>query len=162
MHQLDIYRLQFGLNGNNKINWNPSRSGASFPVVCRTGRTGRYRNYRFWVDVLDARQQTIYRQFINKGLPINADFTCRDWSQLRRRKFRVEVQIPVLYNAHSIVLFEQYLAQPEDRRSGANTSRRFCHKRGLLPSGNCFGRLCVTSPLGNDFLISMCRWCNPI
>ena len=129
MHQLDIYRLQFGLNGNKIKLESIEERRAHSPWCAAPGRTGRYRNYRFWVDVLDARQQTIYRQFINKGLPINADFTCRDWSQLRRRKFRVEVQIPVLYNAHSIVLFEQYLAQPEDR----SLQRRkhltaFCHK----------------------------------
>lgn len=129
MHQLEIYRLQFGLNGN-KIKLEsieerraPIPRGVPHPAdPVATGIIG------FWVDVLDARQQTIYRQFINKGLPINADFTCRDWSQLRRRKFRVEVQIPVLYNAHSIVLFEQYLAAPEDR----NLQRRK-HLTAFLP-----------------------------
>jgi hypothetical protein len=129
MSQLDIYRLQFGLTGN-KIKLEtieelraPTPKGVAHPAEpVATGIIG------FWVDVQDARQQTIYRQFINKGLPINADFTCRDWSQLRRRKFRVEVQIPVLYNAHSIVLFEQYLARPADR----NLQRRK-HLTAFLP-----------------------------
>ncbi|HEY6528945.1 MAG TPA: hypothetical protein VIZ65_09650 [Cellvibrionaceae bacterium] len=129
MSQLDIYRLQFGLTGN-KIKLEtieelraPIPKGVAHPAEpVATGIIG------FWVDVQDARQQTIYRLFINKGLPINADFTCRDWSQLRRKKFRVEVQIPVLYNAHSVVLFEQYLARPEDR----NLQRRK-HLTAFLP-----------------------------
>jgi hypothetical protein len=116
MIQREIYHLQFGLNGN-KIKLEsiqerraPVPRGVPHPAEpVATAIIG------FWVDVLDARQQTIYRQFINNGLPINADFTCRDWSQLRRRKFRVDVHIPVIYNAHSLVLFEQFLAQPEDR-----------------------------------------------
>jgi hypothetical protein len=116
MSQLDIYRLKFGLNGN-KIKLEtidevraPNPKGIAHPAEpVATGIIG------FWVDVQDARQQTIYRQFINKGLPINVDFTCRDWSQLRRKKFNVVVEIPMLYNAHSIVLFEQYLASPADK-----------------------------------------------
>ncbi|MEY4590446.1 MAG: hypothetical protein RL497_2522 [Pseudomonadota bacterium] len=116
MSQLDIFRLHFGLVGN-KIKLEtidelraPPPSGVPHPAEpVATGIIG------FWVDVQDARQQTIYRRFINKGLPINADFTCRDWSQLRRKKFRVSVEIPVLYRAHSVVLFEQYLASPTDK-----------------------------------------------
>lgn len=116
MSQLEIYRLKFVLTGN-KIKLDdikelraPKPRGVMHPAEpVATGIIG------FWVDVQDSRQQTIYRQFINKGLPINADFTCRDWSPLRRKKFSVEVEIPVIYNANSLVLFEQYLASPNDK-----------------------------------------------
>jgi hypothetical protein len=70
----------------------------------------------YWVDIMDNRQQTLYRRFINHGLPLNPDFTCRDWSALRRRKFRFSIQLPALANAHSVVLFEQYQPSPSDKR----------------------------------------------
>ena len=129
MSYLDIYSLQFVLAGN-KIKLEcieerkaPIPKGVAHPAEpVSTGIIG------FWLDVLDGRQQTIYRRFIHKGLPINAEFICRDWSLVRRKKCRVAVEIPVLYNAHSVVLFEQYLARPDDK-----SLQRRKHLTAFLP-----------------------------
>ncbi len=112
-----VYRITLSLNGSKlqlqslNLVQAPSPHGVADPAEpVATGIIG------FWLDVQDSRQQTLYRRFIHSGLPLNAEHTCKDWSGLRRRKFRFSLDVPVLPNGHSLVLFEQYQASPKERR----------------------------------------------
>ena len=117
MSSKHVINITLSLNGNKfyldrlDVKSAPPPTGVANPnEPVPTGIIG------YWVDILDNRQQTLYRRFIHNGLPLNPDFTCRDWSLLRRRKFRFAIQVPALPNAHSVVLFAQYQASPADKK----------------------------------------------
>jgi hypothetical protein len=129
MNDRDAYRITLSLN-DDKLQLVslgeiplPAPQGVSRPEEpVATGIIG------YWVELQDARQQSLYRRFIHKGLPLNLHYTCGQWSALRRRKFRVSLDVPQLPQAHALVLFEQYLESPQ-----AKTLQRKRHITVFLP-----------------------------